>query len=67
MTVMRSTLRGQRLAALFLLGVLLFNYPLLAVFNRTTEVFGIPLLYAYIFFAWALLIGLLALVVERSR
>jgi hypothetical protein len=67
MTVMRSTLRGQRLAALFLLGVLLFNYPLLAVFNRTTEVFAIPLLYAYIFFAWALLIGLLALVVERSR
>jgi hypothetical protein len=65
--MMRPTLRSQRLAALFLLGALLFNYPLLAVFNRTAEVFGIPVLYAYIFFSWALLIGLLALVVERSR
>ena len=62
-----STVRGQRLVALFLLGVLLFNYPLLAVFNRSAEVLGIPVLYAYIFFAWAALIGLLALVVERSR
>jgi hypothetical protein len=62
-----STVRGPRLVALFLLGVLLFNYPLLAVFNRTAEVLGIPVLYAYIFFAWAALIGLLALVVERSR
>jgi hypothetical protein len=62
-----STVRSARLVALFLLGALLFNYPLLAVFNRAAEVFGIPVLYAYIFFAWALLIGLLALVVERSR
>jgi hypothetical protein len=65
--MMRSTVRSQRLVALFLLGALLFNYPLLAVFNRVAEVFGIPVLYAYIFSAWALLIGLLALVVERSR
>jgi hypothetical protein len=62
-----STVRAPRLVALFLLGALLFNYPLLAVFNRSADVFGIPVLYAYIFFAWALLIGLLALVVERSR
>jgi hypothetical protein len=65
--MMRSTVRSQRLVALFLLGALLFNFPLLAVFNRADEVFGIPVLYAYIFFAWASLIGLLALVVERSR
>ena len=31
--------------ALFLLGGLLFNYPLLAVFNRAGEAFGIPVLY----------------------
>ena len=53
--------------AVFLLGVLLFNYPLLALFNRAADAFGIPILYAYIFCAWALLIGLLALVIERSR
>jgi len=60
-----SPLKSQRLAALFLLGALLFNYPLLALFNTTAMVLGIPVLYAYIFGAWALLIGLLALVVER--
>jgi hypothetical protein len=64
---MRSTMKGPRLVAAFLLGLLLFNYPLLALFNRAVVVFGIPLLYAYIFLAWALLIGLLALVIERSR
>ena len=53
--------------ALFLLGGLLFNYPLLAVFNVAGEAFGIPALYVYIFLAWALMIGLLAIVVERSH
>jgi hypothetical protein len=63
----QSNVKNQRLAALFLLGVLLFNYPLLALFNRATLVAGVPLLYVYIFGAWALLIGLLALAVERNR
>jgi hypothetical protein len=58
-------LSAQRLAALFLLGWLVFNYPLLALFNRTAEVLGIPLLYAYIFGAWLALIALMAVVIER--
>ena len=57
--------RGQRLAALCLLGLLLFNYPLLAVFNVPVMLFGIPLLYVYFFLAWAALIALMALVIER--
>ena len=65
--MLRSNLKGQRLVALFLLGGLLFNYPLLAVFNVAGEAFGIPALYVYIFLAWALMIGLLAIVVDRSR
>ena len=63
----RSNVRTQRLVALFLLGLLLFNYPMLALFNRAAEAFGVPVLYAYIFVAWAVLIGLLAFVIERSR
>ena len=58
--------KGERLVALFLLGILLFNYPVLAVFNRAVEVAGIPLVYVYIFTAWAAFIALLALVIERS-
>ena len=57
--------RGQRLVALCLLGLVLFNYPLLAVFNVPHMLFGIPVLYVYFFLAWATLIGLMALVIER--
>ena len=63
----RSIITGQRLAAVFLLGCVLFNYPLIALFNRPGEVFDIPLLYFYLFGAWALLIGLMAWAIERSR
>jgi hypothetical protein len=63
----RSVIKNQRLVAVFLLGLLLFNYPLLALFNRAAEAFGIPMVYAYIFCAWALIIALLALVIERAR
>jgi hypothetical protein len=57
--------RGQRLAALCLLGLLLFGYPVLAVFNVPATVAGIPVLYAYFFLAWGALIALIALVIEQ--
>ena len=60
----KSEVKAQRLAALCLLGVVLFNYPLLAVFNVNATVFGIPILYAYIFSAWGLLTACMAYVVE---
>ena len=59
-------MKTQRLAALFALGAVLFNYPLLALFNRAVVVAGVPLLYLYVFLAWALLITLLALVAEKK-
>lgn len=61
------TLRGQRLVALFLLGCLLFSYPLLALFDADQRLFGLPLLFAYLFGAWALLIVLMMLVIEGAR
>jgi len=60
----RPSIKGQRLAALFLLGALLLNYPLLDLFANDGRVLGIPVLYAYVFATWALLIALMALVVE---
>ncbi len=60
----RSSLTAQRLVAVFLLGCALFNYPLLALFNRSAEVFGVPLLYAFIFGSWLALIALMALFME---
>jgi len=58
--------KAQRLVALCVLGVLLFNYPMLALFNVAATVFGIPILYAYIFSAWTLLTAGMAYVVEKK-
>jgi hypothetical protein len=58
--------RGERLIGLFLLGCLLFNFPLLALFNVRETMLGIPLLYAYLFTAWALVIALVAVIMERT-
>ena len=57
----RANVKAHRFVALFLLGFFLFNYPFLAVFNHARLVLGIPLLYLYLFLAWAALIALAAL------
>jgi len=62
-----SDLTGPRLAAVFLLGSILLNYPILSIFAPLRDVAGIPVLYAYVFGAWSLLIGLMAYLVERRR
>lgn len=41
-------LAGERLVAAFLGGCLLFNYPVLSLFDLGTELFGIPLIFLYI-------------------
>ena len=60
-----SSRKRQQLVGLFLLGCLLFNYPLITLFDEPVLVMGVPLLYAYLFGAWALIIVLVAAVVER--
>jgi peptidoglycan/LPS O-acetylase OafA/YrhL len=54
----------DKLVGLFVLGVALFNPPLLLLFSGKT-LFGWPLLYVYLFCVWAILIGFVAVVVER--
>ena len=62
-----SEAKGQRLVALFIFGCLLFNYPVLSLFNVVADVFGVPVLYTYIFAAWSLLVALMALAAESQR
>ena len=59
---------GERLIAIFCLGVVLFSPLVIGIFDRGAGVgiFGVPLLYFYLFAGWALLIVLLASVIERS-
>ena len=56
----------KRLVALFLFGLILFNYPILSLLNLDILVFGLPLMYIYIYGIWGLLI-LLAALATRNR
>lgn len=65
--IAKRSSRGQRLIGVFLLGIVLFNFPILALFNVVNTVFGVPVLYAYLFLAWALLILLMYLAIEHFQ
>ena len=58
---------GERLFVLFLLGGFLFNAPLVSIFDLPLQVFGIPLLYVYLFACWGVLLLLVAVIIEKSR
>ena len=63
----RTNVRNERLVALFLAGLLLFNYPLLAMFNVPRLVAGIPLLYLYLFAGWIGIIAATAAILRFSE
>ena len=62
----RPNVTGESLFFLFLLGVLLFNPPLLSIFDLPHQVFGVPLLYVYLFACWGALLLLVAFIIEKS-
>jgi hypothetical protein len=59
--------KARRLVGLFLLGAVLFNYPILSLVNRDGLLFGIPILYLYLFGVWAALILLIARVTGSAE
>lgn len=63
---MSDRLRTARLVGVGVLALVLFNFPLLGVFDTGTLVAGVPLVWAYLFVAWLLVIALLAWI-ARSR
>ncbi|MFN4064088.1 hypothetical protein [Parazoarcus communis] len=63
---MRKGLAGQRLVAVFLVGIVLFNFPFLSLFDRDLQVFGLPLLHVGVFVAWCGVIALMAWIAERG-
>jgi len=64
MTRLQEHLLTQRLLALFAAGWLLWDFPLLRLWTSDATVFGLPLLPVALFGAWALLIALLARLME---
>ena len=62
----RKLRQKERLVALVMLGILLFNQPLLGLFDQFRLWLGVPLLYLYLFAAWGAFILLAALILERN-
>lgn len=65
--MIRTRLTSQRLAFVFLLGCIFFNYPLLSIFNKNGSFLGMPPLFAWLMGSWIALIALMAFVIERKR
>ena len=63
---MRSGLLQQRLTGLFVLALVLFNFPLLALWDRDATLLCLPLFPLALFIVWALLIAALAWLMERA-
>ena len=59
-------LNAQRLVALFGAGWVVFNFPLLALWDHDVLVFGLPLFPLALFLIWALFIAVLAWLMERA-
>ncbi len=62
---MHKGLGSQRLVALFAGGWVLFNFPLLGLWDRDATVWGIPVFPAALFVLWLVLIVALAWLVDR--
>lgn len=61
----KNNLNG-RLLGIFFLGCLLFNYPIFSLVNRDQLLFGLPLLYVYLFAVWGVLIALVFWVIRKD-
>lgn len=60
-------LTRQRLAALFLFGLMAWFSPLVTRPEQAQLWFGVPALHLYLFAVWVVLVGLAALLVCRHR
>lgn len=59
----KSPAKAGGAIGLFLLAVVLFNYPILSLFNLELLIFGLPLLYFYLFLIW---VGIILFVYMQS-
>lgn len=63
---MSDSLRNARMVAVAALALLLFNFPLLTLFDVDVRLLGVPLLWVYLFVAWLAVIAVVAWVVRDA-
>lgn len=64
---MSDSQHTARMVAVAALAVLLLNYPVLALFDVDANVLGVPVLWAYLFTAWAAVIAVVAWVTRDAK
>lgn len=57
---MSDSLRSARMVAVAALAMLLFGFPFMALFDVDVRLLGVPLLWAYLFVAWSVVIAVVA-------
>lgn len=62
---MQTTRLQPRLLALFFAALMALNYPLLSLWSSPASVFGLPLFPTALFGLWAVLIAVLAWLLEK--
>jgi len=55
------------MVAVAVLALLLFGFPFMALFDVDVRVLGVPLLWAYLFVAWAVVIAVIAWVARDAE
>lgn len=64
---MQSKLKQQKLTLFSVLLLVLFSYPLISIANKAALLFGIPVLFLYIFIIWIIAIVILYRIAERKQ
>ncbi len=60
--------KQSKLIGLFILALVLFNFPLLGIFTRSSFIGGIPSVFVYLFVAWLAIILIMRQNIEsRSK
>ena len=59
--------RSAKMVGIFFLSLLVFNFPLLGLFGKGQPLFGIPILFSYIFIVWLGIITLIFLNVRKKK
>ncbi|MDQ1538890.1 MAG: hypothetical protein QOE58_3283 [Actinomycetota bacterium] len=57
---MSDSVRSTRMIAVGTLALLLFGFPIMTLFDVKLRVFGVPLLWAYLFVSWGAVIAIIA-------
>lgn len=64
---MKPNRKQQQYIILFVAMLLLFNFPLLSIYNKPSLVDKVPILYRYVFLAWLASILLLFAITETRE